>query len=274
MAEKEVVNLTGVPETMLWTLHNRADEARRSDGFIKDDMCLSIYNSIEYDYVRSFGRPDSSHGWRSHQLDERLREWIDRNAGGIVIELGAGLETQFYRIADDRIRWYTVDVQEAIAVREKYIPAHERLVNIGKSALDYTWLDDVPEGKDGKAFVSMQGLLMYFEEQDVRQLIQKVLAKYPNATLVFDVIPRWFSNMTLKGFSKTKHYVVPPMPWGISREEIEPFMEEVFPGAQVTMTKYNFRLDWSPFSWLLHFATSFNFVEQPLILALTKGGDR
>ena len=30
------VNLSGVPETMLWTLHNRATEAKRSDGLIRD----------------------------------------------------------------------------------------------------------------------------------------------------------------------------------------------------------------------------------------------
>ncbi|KAJ8905424.1 hypothetical protein NDN08_001931 [Rhodosorus marinus] len=273
MAEKDV-NLTGVPETMLWTLHNRADEARRTDGFVKDDLCLSIYESIDYDYGRSFGRPDSSHGWRSSLLDKRLSEWIDRNDGGVVIELGAGLETQFYRVMDDRIRWYAVDVQEAMAVRERYIPAHERLVNIGKSALDYTWLDDVPEGKDGKAFVSMQGLLMYFREEDVRQLIPTILAKYPNATLVFDVISRWFSDMTVKGLSKTKHYMFPPMPWGISRKEIEPFMAEVFPGAQITVMPYKFRPEWGGMYGLFQLLGSFGFTDAPLILALSKDGDR
>lgn len=32
MSSKHTVKLTGVPETMLWTLHNRAAEARRSDN--------------------------------------------------------------------------------------------------------------------------------------------------------------------------------------------------------------------------------------------------
>eukprot|EP00189_Rhodosorus_marinus_P007256 CAMPEP_0184749228 /NCGR_PEP_ID=MMETSP0315-20130426/26568_1 /TAXON_ID=101924 /ORGANISM="Rhodosorus marinus, Strain UTEX LB 2760" /LENGTH=259 /DNA_ID=CAMNT_0027225935 /DNA_START=174 /DNA_END=953 /DNA_ORIENTATION=+ len=259
---------------MLWTLHNRADEARRTDGFIKDDLCLSIYESINYDYVRNFGPPDSSHGWRSSQVDERLREWIDRNEGGIVIELGAGLETQFYRVADDRVRWYAVDVREAMVVREKYIPPHERLVNVWKSALDYTWLDDVPERKDGEAFVSMQGLLMYFHEKDVRELIQKIVAKYPSATLVFDVIPIWFSNRTVKGFGKTRHYMMPPMPWGIARKAIEPFAEEVYPGAKVTFMEYNFRFQWNAVHFLFRVLSSFNLIEPPLILALSKEGDR
>ena len=48
------VNLTGVPETMLWTLHNRTSEARRSDGIIDDPNCLRIYDAL--DYERSFGK--------------------------------------------------------------------------------------------------------------------------------------------------------------------------------------------------------------------------
>lgn len=28
-----MLNLTGIPETMLWTLHNRADDAKRPDTY-------------------------------------------------------------------------------------------------------------------------------------------------------------------------------------------------------------------------------------------------
>lgn len=36
-------NLTGVPETMLWTLYNRASEARRSKAFLKDPEAVRIF---------------------------------------------------------------------------------------------------------------------------------------------------------------------------------------------------------------------------------------
>ena len=53
-------NLTGVPETTLWTLHNRASEAARPDGCLRDPKCLEIYRALDYDYVRSFGRAEPS----------------------------------------------------------------------------------------------------------------------------------------------------------------------------------------------------------------------
>ena len=65
--------LTGISETMLWTLHNRASEAARPDGCLCDPMCLHIYRALHYDYERHFGHADGSHGVCSQLFDEHLR---------------------------------------------------------------------------------------------------------------------------------------------------------------------------------------------------------
>jgi len=104
------VNLTGAPETMLWTLHNRAGEARRADTLLRDPECLRIYGSIDYDFARRFGKPNGSHPMRSRVIDDALRPWLAAHPGGTVVELAAGLETQFQRVDDGRVRWLCVDV--------------------------------------------------------------------------------------------------------------------------------------------------------------------
>lgn len=40
------VHLTGIPETMLWTLHNREGEARKTDTYLPDPDCVRTYESI------------------------------------------------------------------------------------------------------------------------------------------------------------------------------------------------------------------------------------
>ncbi|MDI1431347.1 hypothetical protein QHF89_17765 [Polyangium sorediatum] len=65
MTERAPVNLTGIPETMLWTLHNRASEAKRPDAILRDPDAIRIYESVRYDFERSFGKPDGSHAMRS-----------------------------------------------------------------------------------------------------------------------------------------------------------------------------------------------------------------
>ena len=212
--------LTGVPETMLWTIHNRSSEAMRKDGWIKDDLALSIYKSIDYPYEQSFGKANASHAIRSLTFDQAVQNWMADNPGGTVIELGAGLETQFHRIDDGKVYWYAVDVPEAIDVREKYIPSNERLINLRKSALDFSWMDEIEMGNPAKAFVSCQGLLMYFKNEQVKKLLTAISERFPQAQIMFDTIPPWLSKKTTQGFNLTKSYKTPPMPWGVTRTNL------------------------------------------------------
>ncbi len=241
------VALTDVPETMLWTLHNRGSEAVRPDGLIKDPEAARLYQTIAYEYERNFGKADGSHAVRSRVFDDAVRAWMRSHPGGLVVELGCGLETQFHRCDDGKVRWLCVDVPEAMAVRERYLPpANDRLRHLAKSALDLTWLDDVEPLNPGKGvFITAQGLLMYFQEGEVRQLLATIVDRLPGVTIMFDVIPRWFSKATLKGMKKTEHYTTPPMPWGINRNEIKPFLHSAHPGiTKMELMPYGFFRTW------------------------------
>lgn len=206
-------NLTGVPETMLWTLHNRASEALRPDAMLRDPDAVRIYRAVAYDYEASFGPPDASHAVRSAMFDEAVTAWMAAHPGGTVVELGCGLETQFHRIDDGRVRWLCVDVPEAIDVRERFLPPGERCRHVRRSALDPAWMDEVPAGE---VFVTAQGLFMYFDEADVRRLVAAIAQRFPASEIMFDTIPRWFSNKTLRGYWRTPAYKTPPMPWGVA----------------------------------------------------------
>jgi O-methyltransferase involved in polyketide biosynthesis len=211
------VGLTGVPETMLWTLHNRATEAKRSGGILRDPDCIRIYDSITYDYQRNFGKPDGTHAQRSRIFDVALRGWLADHPTGSVVELGAGLETQFQRCDNGTVDWTCVDVEESIAVRERFLPAGPRCRHIACSALDLAWLDHIPPGP---VFITAQGLFMYFDESDVRTLVTAIVDRLPGAQLMFDAIPPWFSRKTMKGFAMSGNYTAPPMPWGIKLDDL------------------------------------------------------
>jgi hypothetical protein len=54
-SSRACVDLAGVSETMLWTLHDRASDAKRADARLKDPGALRIHEQIAYDYEKSFG---------------------------------------------------------------------------------------------------------------------------------------------------------------------------------------------------------------------------
>ncbi len=230
-------HLAGVSETMLWSLHSRASEARLPDALLVDPESLRIQSAIDYDFNRHFGTPAGSLAVRAARIDRALREWLARHPDGTVVSLGEGLETQSRRVDNQRMRWVSVDLPDAIRLREQFLPASERFRHIAISALDPAWMAAIDPSAE--VFIIAQGLLMYLPPDRVRFLLCAIADRFPGAELVFDSIPRWFSQLTLLGLRQTPHYRLPPMPWGINRDELAPTLRAWHPGlSDVTLLDY------------------------------------
>jgi len=235
--------LAGVPETMLWALHNRAAEARRADGAIVDPACLHIHGSIDYDFGARFGDPSGSLAVRAAAIDEVLRRWLLIHPDGVVVSLGEGLETQLHRVDNGRMRWLSVDLPEAISLRQCFLPATERFRHLAISAAEPAWMDAVDPSEG--VFIIAQGLLMYLDPARVGGLLCRIADRFPGAELVFDAIPRWFSDMTMRGVQQTPQYRLPAMPWGINRNEIAPVLHGWNPKlSQVAFLEYGAPRGW------------------------------
>ncbi len=232
-----VPGLSGVSETMLWSLHNRACEARRHDGILDDPRTISIHDAISYDFHHSFGTPGGSLAARAAQIDQTLRQWLTKHPDGLVVSLGEGLETQASRVDNGRMRWLSVDLPHAIALREHFIAPTSRFSHLAASALLPGWMDHV-DAEAGLCVIA-QGLLMYFQPSLVERLFCSIAARFPGATMVFDTVPAWFSKLTLKGLKQTPHYLLPPMPWGIDQDRIKDTLKNWHPGlAGIEFLKY------------------------------------
>lgn len=223
MAPSPSIDLTGVPETMLWPLWNRAWITRRQPGFLDDSLAVRLVAELDYDFAGKFGRPTRPHGIRARHGDDRVREHLTRHPGADVVALGEGLETQFWRLGRPEGRWLSIDVPEAIAMRRRLLPRDNHNLLIESSALDRSWMDAVDD-TSGPPFVSAAGLLMYFTEAEVLGLLSAIARRFPGATVWFDTIPPIISARTIKGLDLTPRYRAPPMPWGISAARLPDFM--------------------------------------------------
>ncbi|MEA1673751.1 class I SAM-dependent methyltransferase [Nitrospirillum sp. BR 11163] len=227
--------LTGVPETMLWTLHNRAAEAMRPNGRFHDPEAVRIYQALAYDFERHFGRADGSHAARAAAIDALLRAWLDQHPEGTVVSLGEGLETQRHRVDNGRLSWLTVDLPEGIALRDHFLPPSDtRTRHLAADARDPAWMDAVTG--DGPVHLVAQGLFMYLAEADVRRLVATLAQRFPGGQLVFDTVPAWLSRLTLRGLHRTPHYRIPPMPWGIDADAVVPTLRGWSPQVAVVET--------------------------------------
>jgi O-methyltransferase involved in polyketide biosynthesis len=225
VTNSETPSLTGVPETMLWPLWNRAVEARRNNPLLKDPLSAGLVARIDYDFEAMFGKPNVAHAIRASYCDTLVRSFMECHPEGSVVSLGEGLDTQFWRVDNGNVAWFSVDVPESIEVRQRLLPEHKRNTCISVSALDPSWMDQIPAEKP--VFICAAGLFMYFERQQVVQLLGQISENFIRAELFFDTIPPIFSRKTMKGYHVTKSYVAPPMPFGIGLADIEKFAAEI-----------------------------------------------
>jgi O-methyltransferase involved in polyketide biosynthesis len=224
-----VPGIDGVSETMLWSLYNRASEARRADSILADPESVCIQAAIDYDFASHFGDPQGLLAARAAEIDRVLRSWIEQHPDGIVVSLGEGLETQARRVDNGRVRWLSVDLPDAIRLRERFLLPTDRFQHVAASALDPAWMDSVDPSSG--VFIVAQGLLMYLAPEEVRGLLVMIAGRFPGAELVFDAIPRWFSYLTRLGVQQTASYRLPSMPWGIDCDEVEPTLRHWLPNV-------------------------------------------
>ncbi|GGV10183.1 putative O-methyltransferase OMT [Streptomyces filipinensis] len=218
------IDLDGVPETLLWNLYQRAFEARQPHPVLDDPKAIELVERIDYPFEETFGTPSpllaQGQALRVRTFDDAVRGFLREHPHGTVVTLAEGLETQFWRVDNGRARWLCVELPETARVRRALLPDGERRRTLAQSALDLSWRDEVDASQG--VLVTAQGLLMYLQPAKVRDLIAGCAGAFPGGALVFDAVPRWFGERTLRGAMKTAQgYVTPPMPWALDAGELD-----------------------------------------------------
>ncbi len=190
MNEKsDTEKLTGVPETLLVALYLRAVETQRADGIIRDEKAVEMIQSIEYDFSR-FNRAWLSQvgvAVRTEILDEVTAAFIRQYPDARVVNMGAGLCTRFNRVDNGRITWYEMDLPEAIELRRRFFTETDRHQFIERSITDFSWMEQIKiKGNQPVLFIG-EGLFMYFEEQEVKNIFIEMADHCPDAELIFEI---------------------------------------------------------------------------------------
>lgn len=220
MSGGERPELGQVPETALWTLWHRALEARRPDTVLHDPKAVELVDRIDYPFAERFGTSGTQaqlQALRVACFDREVADFLAREPRGTVVCLGEGLETQYWRVDNGRAHWLSVDLPDAVALREELLPPGPRQRYLAADATELGWVDEVDRNRE--VLVSAQGLLMYLPPARVRALIAGCAERFPGGSLVLDAVPRWFSRLTLTGKVRAHGYQAPPMPWAMDPSE-------------------------------------------------------
>ena len=125
---------------------------------------------------------------RSTNMDRYIRNFMKRNPDGVVVQLGCGLETTFYRDDNGKTVWYEVDLPDVINYRRELLGTPKRDNYIPADAFGEEWIKQVREAHPTEpVLVTASGIFYYFEEKTVLDLFKR-LKNYGNIEIVFDTV--------------------------------------------------------------------------------------
>lgn len=191
------VKLTPEQETLLITLYAKAQPY---NPLLFDPKALDILNRVDYDFsrLRVPYKTVVLVCQRAKKLDAVTRDFMAAHPDGVVVQLGCGLDSRYWRVDNGLVRWYDLDMTPVVALRQQFYAESARYQMIASSVTDLAWVD-VVDAAGRPVLVVAEGLLMYLGEADVRRLVLRLHEAFPACRLVADV----FSRLTAR--SATHH---------------------------------------------------------------------
>lgn len=221
------ISLDSVQETLLIPLWARAEETLRDDPIIRDEDAVSIVENISYDFAKFKSAWMSQVGVsiRAMLLDKATKRFIDEHDEAVIINIGTGLDTRFKRLAGRYRHWYDLDMPDVIDLRKHFFQDTDNYTMIGKSVFDHSWIKDIAAENDPVLIIA-EGVLMYFEETEVRELMNILTKHFSSAEMLFDTITPFLVNRS-KQHDSVK-YTNASFKWGIwSGIEIETMNNDI-----------------------------------------------
>ncbi|MHA1373658.1 MAG: class I SAM-dependent methyltransferase [Promethearchaeota archaeon] len=179
-----------VEETMLGPLWARAKYSQLYPEILDDLKAIEIIKNVDYDFSNI---EDYLGEWRglglmvrAKNFDIAVKKYIENHPSATIVNIGAGLDTTFYRFDNGTIKWYDLDLPSAILFRKKLLSESERNKFISKSALDYSWFDEIEFNLNNGIFFIAGGFVYYFKEDEISTLIIEMAKRFPKAELIFD----------------------------------------------------------------------------------------
>jgi|SRR5271157_4013437 len=197
--DKVKVKVSGISATMLGCLLGRAKLSKEHSSLFYDAKAVELVEKIDYDLLTTdiFGHifynifcklnlPEFGlFTLRAKQFDEKVKAYIREHPRASVVNIGAGLDTTFYRVDNGQIHWYDLDFPAVIDIRKQLLPKPDRVTYIAQSLLDPSWCKDIEYTESG-VFLIAGGVFYFFDETQVQQFFSMLADNFSGGEIVFD----------------------------------------------------------------------------------------
>lgn len=191
---------TPAQESLFVTLGGRALDSRLPRPFLGDTMADEILGQTGYDVASKFPSFRSKLldektkvfdiSVRAKRLDDVVRCFVADHPDGVVLDLGAGLDTRIFRIdPPSTVDWYDIDFPDVVALRQQLVPPRTGAHAIGADVTDPHWLEAIPA--DRPAVIVADGLVAFLSQDGFVSLLNRLINHFPSGELAFNLYTTW-----------------------------------------------------------------------------------
>jgi len=190
--------ISEVSETALLTLRARVSESLMENPILNDPVgkiCLDrIKNVLDPELVdRIFSLKLSPvltrHlALRARKYDSLSSEFLKEHPDGLIISLGCGLDTRFWRLPEKDFKYIELDLAPVIEAKSDVLTDLITYELIKGSVLDDEWLEKVKSIQSEKVLFLAEGLFMYLPREEAIKTFRKIAEVFTLSRLVVEVV--------------------------------------------------------------------------------------
>lgn len=180
-------HLTEEKETLFITLYAKAQDYRSQHSILNDKAANDLIEKENIDFAKYQGFGNTIIVIRAKQIDEWIKDFIEKNANAVVVYLGCGLDSRITRIQPPAsVNWFDIDYPEVIELRKQFFAEYNGYTMIASSVTDQMWLKNIPANRP--ALIIAEGLLEYLTEAQVKILLNCLTDYFAHGQIIFDVM--------------------------------------------------------------------------------------
>lgn len=190
--------INDVSETALITLRSRVIETEKKNPILEDHVgqeCLNRIKPLLSSEIlnrvmnRKLSNTLTRHiALRSRKYDEYARTFIKENPDGMVISLGSGFDTRYWRVTKESWKYVEIDLPEIITLKKKVLNDIINYKMIGNSVLDDSWIKQIATMQKDHLLFLAEGLFMYLPKSEVIKIFKRLSETFSKSQIVFEIV--------------------------------------------------------------------------------------
>ena len=183
-------NRSRVTDTLFTDLRRSAFITKNLPDILVDKKAAELSEKLPANYMDVSGDSEYAMVITAASLkntDMYVQTFLKFNRDGIVVNLGSGLSTTFFRNDNGNNTWYEVDSEEIVGLRKTVFGENERDIPLPYSMFSEEWMDTVKQERP-VLFIATEILYYYTYDRVIDYL--KKLATVPNSEIIFDAVSK------------------------------------------------------------------------------------